>query len=176
MDKKKYEARPLVGVISFIYLQCFDTVGWVTAWQEGHPAHKKPAPKSSLPEHAQEENWGGIGWGSAGKMAVKMEVASWYFMAMSCLFMAALRSRCRHYIFALWFLLLSIFLFFLAWFQPSQIGCLPYFHTWCGLCANLRCSSETCCSRLAENTWCKKSPKIAIWAPSHYFVGPYVRN
>jgi len=44
------------------------------------------------------------------------------------LFMAALRSRCGHYIFALWFLS-SIFFLFLAWSQPSQIGCLPYLHT-----------------------------------------------
>jgi len=35
-------------------------------------------------------------------------------------------------------------------FQPSQIGCLPYFHTWCGLSANLECRSETCCTGLAE--------------------------
>jgi len=26
----------------------------------------------------------------------------------------------------------------------------PYFHTWCGLNANLGCRSETCCTRLAE--------------------------
>jgi len=47
------------------------------------------------------------------------------------LVMAALRSRRGHYIFVLWFLsfFLSSFLF-LAWSQPSQIGCLPYFHTW----------------------------------------------
>ena len=50
-------------------------------------------------------------------------------------------------------------LFFLAYFQPSQIGCLPYFHTWCGLSANLRCRSETWCTRLAENTGRKNSPK-----------------
>ena len=43
-------------------------------------------------------------------------------------------------------------LFFLAYSQPSQIGCLPYFHTWCGLSANLGCRSETCCMRFAENT------------------------
>ena len=49
-------------------------------------------------------------------------------------------------------------IFFLACFQPSQIGCLPYFHTWCGLSANLGCRSETCCTRLAENTGRKKSP------------------
>ena len=36
---------------------------------------------------------------------------------------------------------------------------LPYFHTWCGLSANLRCKSETCCTRLAENTGHKKVAK-----------------
>jgi len=35
---------------------------------------------------------------------------------------------------AVFFYLLS---FFLACSQPLQIGCLPYFHTWCGLSANL---------------------------------------
>ena len=39
------------------------------------------------------------------------------------------------------------------------MGCLPYFHTWCGLSGNLGCRSETCCAQLAENTECK-SPKI----------------
>ena len=68
-----------------------------------------------------------------------------------------------HYIFALWFLLLLFFLFFLAYnSQMSHIELLPYFHTWCGLSANLECMSETCCTRLAENklTRRKKSPKI----------------
>jgi len=36
---------------------------------------------------------------------------------------------------------------------------LPHM-VWSGLSVNLRCSSETCCMRLAENTGCKKSPKI----------------
>jgi len=59
------------------------------------------------------------------------------------------------------FFLLSIFYsFLLAYSQPSQIGCLPYFYTWCGLSANSGCMSETCCTRLAENTGRKKSPKI----------------
>ena len=49
-------------------------------------------------------------------------------------------------------------------------------HTWCGLSANLECMSEMCCMRLAENTGRKKSPKIAIWAPSHKFVGLYLRK
>ena len=42
----------------------------------------------------------------------------------------------------------------------SQIGCLPYFHIWCGISANLRCRSQTCCTRLADNTGRKISPKI----------------
>jgi len=40
-----------------------------------------------------------------------------------------------------------------------EIGCLPYFHTWCGLSANLECRSETCRARLAENTGRKKAAK-----------------
>ena len=40
-----------------------------------------------------------------------------------------------------------------------QSGCLPYFHTWCGLSANLRCRSETCCTRLAGNTGPKNVAK-----------------
>ena len=51
----------------------------------------------------------------------------------------------------------SIF-FFLIQFPWSQIGCLPYFDTWCGLGANLECMSEMCCTRLAGNTGRKKSP------------------
>ena len=42
-------------------------------------------------------------------------------------------------------------LFFLAYSQQSDIGCPPYFHTWRGLSADLECTSETCCTRLAEN-------------------------
>ena len=51
-------------------------------------------------------------------------------------------------------------LFFLAYSQPLQIGCLPYFHIWRGLSANFGCRSETCCTWLIENTGCKKLPKI----------------
>jgi len=39
------------------------------------------------------------------------------------------------------------------------MGCLPYFHTWCGLSANLECRSEMCCTRLAGNTGRKKIAK-----------------
>ena len=70
--------------------------------------------------------------------------------------MTALRSRCGHYIFVLWFL--SIF--FPRLISPAQIGCLPYIHTWCALSANLGCRSEKCCTWLAKNTRHKKSPKI----------------
>ena len=71
--------------------------------------------------------------------------------------------------------------FFLLSFFPRLISAAAdwmsaYFHTWCGLSANLRCRSETCCTRLTENTERKKSPKIAIWAPSHNFVGLYLRK
>jgi len=73
--------------------------------------------------------------------------------------MAALRSRCGHYIFALWFLL-SIFFFFLPYSQSLQVGCLPCFYTWRGLSANLWCRFETCRTRLAEKDRTQKSPKI----------------
>ena len=64
----------------------------------------------------------------------------------SCLIMAALHSRCGHYIFILWFLL--------SFFPrlTSAVGdwMYAYFYTWCGLSANLECRSETCCAPLAE--------------------------
>jgi len=50
------------------------------------------------------------------------------------------------------------FLLFLAYSQRSEIGCLPCFHTWCGLSANLECTSEMCCTRLPESTGCKNLP------------------
>ena len=57
-----------------------------------------------------------------------------------------------------------VILYLLLFFFPRlisavQTGCLPYFHTWCGLSANLGCRSDTCCARLAENTGRKKSQK-----------------
>jgi len=63
--------------------------------------------------------------------------------------MAALSSRCRHYIFALWFL--SVFFYS----SPN----LPYFNTWCGRSANLECRSEMCCTWLAGNTGRKNDVK-----------------
>jgi len=76
--------------------------------------------------------------------------------------MATLWNRAGHYIFcpAVSSSVYLLLLFFLASSQPSQIGCLPYFHTWCGHSSTLGCRSETCCTRLAENAGRKKSPKI----------------
>jgi len=57
------------------------------------------------------------------------------------------------------FFSLSFFVFFsLAYSQRLQIGCLPYYHTWCGLSANLECRSVMCCTGLTENTGRKNSP------------------
>ena len=61
-------------------------------------------------------------------------------------------------------LVLCCFFFFLSFFPrlilTAQIGCLPYFYTWCGPSANLECKSEICYTRLAGNAGPKKSPKI----------------
>ena len=46
-----------------------------------------------------------------------------------CYYCRPAYSRCGHSILQLWFL--SSF-FLLAYSQRSQIGCLPYFHSWCG--------------------------------------------
>jgi len=81
------------------------------------------------------------------------------FCAVCDFIIAALWNRAGHCIFALWFLSFFFFLF-LACFQRSEIGCLPYFHTWYGLSANLECMSEIlCCTWLTGNTWCKNDAK-----------------
>ena len=90
------------------------------------------------------------------------------------LIMAALRSRCGHYILQLWFPLSSSFFFFLllflAYYQRSQIGCLSYgmwlqrefrMHVW---------------NVLHEARWKYRTQKIAVCAPSRSFVGLYLRN
>jgi len=68
-----------------------------------------------------------------------------------------------HYIFGLWFLSSSFFFFFLFDSSPNsqqwQIGCLPYFHTWCSLSANLECRSEW--NMLHAARWKYRMQKIA---------------
>ena len=74
--------------------------------------------------------------------------------------MVALWNRADHYIFILSFVLLSIFFRRLI---SAAADWMSAFHTWCGLSANLRCRSETCCTRLAENKDAKsrqKSPSV----------------
>ena len=91
--------------------------------------------------------------------------------------MAALHSRCGHYILQLW--LLSSFLFLSFFSLPIwlRIGCPPYFHTWCGLSANLECRSEMCFMQLTKNTRTQKlCKKTTICTPSHNVVGLYLRN
>jgi len=71
----------------------------------------------------------------------------------------------------------SIFFFYLLFSSPKlssrtlDVYHTSTVHTWCGLSANLECRSEMCGTRLAENAGPKKVAKIAIWAPSHNFVG-----
>ena len=77
--------------------------------------------------------------------------------------MVALCNRADHYIFALWFLS-SFFLSFFLFFFPRLISAvadwmsaiLPHM-VWPS--ANLRCRSETCCTRPAENTKRKNDAK-----------------
>ena len=72
--------------------------------------------------------------------------------------MAALHSRCRHYIFTPFLLLSSSTCFpclmsaIADWMSTILPQC-PHFS------ANLGCRSETCCTRLAENTGCKNDAK-----------------
>jgi len=69
------------------------------------------------------------------------------------------------------------FLFFLAYSQRLQIGCLPYFHTWCGLGANLEFRTEMCCTRLAENTGHKNYAKICrLHTIAQNTVGLYLHH
>ena len=72
------------------------------------------------------------------------------------------------------FYLLLSFFFFVAYSQPSQTGCLPYFHTWCGLSANLGSRSETCCARLAGNTGRKKIAKNSPSAHHRTTLSGYI--
>ena len=52
----------------------------------------------------------------------------------------------------------SFFLFFPRLISATEIGCLPYFYTWCGPTAKLECRSKMCCAWLAGNAGPKKSP------------------
>jgi len=72
------------------------------------------------------------------------------------IFMAALHSRCGHYIFTLWFLLFSSCFPRLISAVADWMSAILSHHTCCGLSANLECRSEMCCTRLAGNAGPKK--------------------
>ena len=69
------------------------------------------------------------------------------------------------YMASLFMVALSFFFFLLSFFSSPNLSCRRLdvchtsFHTWCGLSANLRYRSETCCMRLAENTGRQKVSK-----------------
>ena len=67
-----------------------------------------------------------------------------------------------HYIFILSFVLLLLLFCFprlISAVAEWMSAILAHLHTWCGLSANLRWGSETCCTRLAANTGRKKVVK-----------------
>jgi len=73
----------------------------------------------------------------------------------SLIIMVALWNRADHYIFILWSLLLLLLLLLSSFFFSHLISAVTDWMSaigWCGLSANLGCRSETCCTRLAENT------------------------
>jgi len=67
--------------------------------------------------------------------------------------------------------------FFLAYCLPSQIGCVPYFHTWCGLSeCEFRMQDWNVLHAARWNTGRKNRQKFVICAPSYNFVGLYLRK
>jgi len=91
--------------------------------------------------------------------------------------MVALWNRADHYIFVLWFLL-SFFFFFLSSPNLSRRR-LDVCHTSTYGVALVRISDaglKRAAHRSLQIQDAKKSPKIAICAPSHKFVGLYLRN
>ena len=89
------------------------------------------------------------------------------------LIMAALRSRCGHYIFAPWFLssffprLISAVTDWMSTILPHMVW--PY-------SANLECMSEMCCMWLAENTGRKNDAKNCHLHSITQICRPYLRN
>jgi len=91
--------------------------------------------------------------------------------------MAALCNRAGHYIFALWILLSSIFLFFSS--PNLSRRRLDVCNTSTHGVALVRIY-DAGLKRAARGSLmiqdAKNCQKIAIWAPSHNFVGLYLRN
>ena len=81
-------------------------------------------------------------------------------------FMAALCSRCRHYILQLWFL--SIYLFFSSPILSGQI--LDVYHASTHDVPLV--GIEMCCTRLTENTGCKIIQKLERGPMPNVMVAP----
>jgi len=96
------------------------------------------------------------------------------------LVMAALRSWCGHYSFVLWFLLSSIYIS-IFFFSPSNLShrSLDVYHTSTHGVALVRIWGAGL-KRAARSSLkiqdAKNCQEFAIWAPSHNFVGLYLRN
>jgi len=121
---------------------------------------------------------------SVQEVAASCHSHRWQLMGYSCCVwsrvmqirgyvMATLRSRCGHYIFALWFLLLLSSFFFFPRLISAVTDWMSTMHTWCGLSANLGCRSETCYMRLAENTVRKKIAKNSPLIRSGQLCWPF---
>jgi len=67
------------------------------------------------------------------------------------------------------FFYLSSFFFFVAWSHPSQIGCLPCFHTWCDFSANLEFRMQVW-NLLRASHWNYRTQKIAKNLPSGHIA------
>ena len=114
-------------------------------------------------------------WTRPTCIATSMHSAGGIWRFMWILFMATLRSRCGHYIFALWFLLLFSFFFF--FFFPRLISAvadlmstvLPHMMWPYRLSANLECMSEMCCTLSLIHIWrCRRSYACrSRWSPYH---------
>jgi len=90
--------------------------------------------------------------------------------------MVALWNRADHYFFALWSLLLSFFFFSSPNLSRRR---LDVCHTSTHGVALVRISDaglKPAARGSLKTHDAKKSPNIAIWAPSHNFVGLYLRN
>jgi len=100
------------------------------------------------------------GWGKIWQDGSFSYLLTYLLTSSSSLFMAALCNRAGHIYFhpVVCSSSSSSSLFPRLVSAVTDWMSVPYFHTWCGLSANLECRSETCCTRLAENTGRKKSP------------------
>jgi len=74
---------------------------------------------------------------------------------------AALRSRCGHYIFVLWFLF-SFFFYSSPNLSGRQLDVYHTFYTWCGSSAKLECSLKCAARGLLEMQDPENCQKFAI--------------